>query len=370
MGKFKFSVFGRRLFSLAAICLIASGCGGGSGVPSGKDAGTKETSKKGSDKTSDGKTKSGESSFKVAFVSNNAAEFWTIAEAGARKAEQETKSQVVFKRPQDASASTQKQIIEDLLTQGVKAISVSVISPENQTSYIDEVSARIPVLCVDNDAVKSKRKCYLGTANLQAGRSVGQLVKEVMPQGGKIAIFVGQLDPINAQERRQGVLDVLEGLAESKSLRDSPNGKKYGDYELIGTYTDNADKNKAKDNAADVLAKNQNEENLCMIGLWAYNPPTILAAVKDSKRVGKVKIVGFDEDDITLDAIKAGEIHGTVVQQPFEFGYQSVKMMVDLVSKPESVKIPANGIIDVPHKTIKKDNVEAFHSELKKLINK
>jgi ribose transport system substrate-binding protein len=107
-----------------------------------------------------------------------------------------------------------------------------------------------------------------------------------------------------------------------------------------------------------------------MIGLWAYNPPAILAAVKDSKRVGKVKIVGFDEDDNTLEAIKAGEIHGTVVQQPFEFGYQSVKLMVELVTKPESVKIPANGIIDVQHKVIKKDNVDAFHTNLKKLMNK
>ncbi|MCY2940244.1 MAG: sugar-binding protein [Planctomycetota bacterium] len=367
MSNSKSLVLGNSFLSYMMLAVLASGCGG-SPAPSNKEGAKPDTGKKEAAKQ-DGKVKNAKD-VKVAFVSNNPAEFWTIAEAGARKAELETGSIVIFKRPQDASASTQKQIIEDLMTQGVNAISVSVISPENQTSFIDEIAARIPVLCVDNDAVKSKRKCYLGTANLQAGRSVGELVKEVMPQGGKIAIFVGQLDPINAQERRQGVLDVLEGLSESKALRDSPNGKKYGNYELIGTYTDNTDKNKAKDNAADVLAKNQNEENLCMIGLWAYNPPAILAAVKDSKRIGKVKIVGFDEDDNTLEAIKVGEIHGTVVQQPFEFGYQSVKLMVELVTKPESVKIPANGIIDVPHKVIKKDNVDAFHTNLKKLMNK
>lgn len=357
----------RNLFLSFAIVssIFANGCGGGVEKPSGKapsDAGKKETPSSSKQSTSSG--------VKVAFISNNPAEFWTIAEAGARKAEQETGAQVSFKRPQDGSAGTQKQIIEDLLAQGVKAISVSVISPDNQTDFLNEVAQRVPVLCVDNDASKSKRKCYLGTANLQAGRSVGDLVKEVMPKGGKVAIFVGQLDPLNARERRQGVIDVLEGLAESKSLRESPDGKKYGNYELIGTYTDNVDQAKAKDNAADVLAKHQNEENLCLVGLWAYNPPAILAAVKDAKRVGKVKIVGFDEQDITLDAIKSGEIHGTVVQQPFEFGYQSVKMMVDLVSKPESVKIPANGIIDVAHKVIKKNNVDEFHTNLKKQLGK
>src|SRR5258708_4797372 len=36
---------------------------------------------------------------KVAFVSNNAAEFWTIAEAGTRKAEKELEIEVLFKRP-------------------------------------------------------------------------------------------------------------------------------------------------------------------------------------------------------------------------------------------------------------------------------
>lgn len=340
---------------------LLAGCGRNSDAPKGNSpgAGTKGNS-----------SPVKQEEIKVAFVSNNPAEFWTICEAGARKAEEETGVHLIFKRPQDSAPGTQQQIIQDLLTQGIKAVSISVISPDNQTPFLDEIAARIPVLAVDNDAPKSKRKCYLGTANLQAGRAVGELVKEIMPQGGKVAIFVGQLDPINARERRQGVLDVLEGLKESKELRDSPDGKKYGIYEVIGTYTDNVDTAKAKDNAVDVLAKNQYVENLCMVGLWAYNPPAILTAVKDAKRVGKVKIVGFDEQDLTLDGIKAGEIHGTVVQQPYEFGYQSVKMMAELVRNPGNVKIPANGLIDVPHKVIKKDNVEAFHSNLKKLLSK
>lgn len=307
---------------------------------------------------------------KVAFVSNNPAEFWTIAEAGARQAAAETGVELVFKRPQDGTAATQKQIIEDLLSQGVQAISVSVISPENQVEFIDQVAARIPLLAVDNDAPKSKRKCYLGTANLAAGRAVGDLVKEVMPGGGKVAVFVGQLDPINARERRQGLLDVLEGLAESTALRDSPDGKAYGKYQLVGTYTDNLDKKKAKDNAADVLSKNQNEKDLCLVGLWAYNPPAILSAVEEAKRQNEVRIVGFDEDDNTLRGIKEGTIHGTVVQQPFEFGRESVKMMAALLKNPAAVKIPPDGVIAVPHKVIKKDGVDEFAANLKKLLGK
>ena len=306
----------------------------------------------------------------VAFVSNNPAEFWTICEAGAQAAAKEEGVTLVFKRPQDSSAAGQKTIIEDLLAKGVKAISVSVISPENQTEFLNTVAKKVPLLCVDNDASKSNRLAYLGTANLQAGRSVGELVKEALPNGGKVAIFVGQMDPANAKERRQGVIDVLEGLAESKILRDCPDNKKYGKYEIIGTYTDGTDQKKAKDNAADVLSKNSAVDDLAMVGLWAYNPPAILSAAKDANRVGKVNIIGFDEQDVTLDGIREGSIVGTVVQQPYQFGFQSVKIMAKLAKDPQGFKAPPGGLIDVAHKVIKKANVDEFQAELKKTLGK
>ena len=91
----------------------------------------------------------------VAFVTNNPAEFWTICEAGAQAAAKEEGVNLVFKRPQDSSAAGQKAIIEDLLAKGIQAISVSVISPENQTAFLNTVAKKIPLLCVDNDAAAS-----------------------------------------------------------------------------------------------------------------------------------------------------------------------------------------------------------------------
>jgi ribose transport system substrate-binding protein len=148
---------------------------------------------------------------KVGFVSNNAHEFWTIAEAGARKAEGEFDAELVFKRPQSGTAAEQKQIIEDLLAQGVNAIAVSVIDPDNQHDFLNRIAERVPLITQDNDAPKTRRKFYIGTDNYAAGREVGKLIKEAMPDGGKVAIFVGQADPLNARERRAGVLDELAG---------------------------------------------------------------------------------------------------------------------------------------------------------------
>ena len=107
----------------------------------------------------------------------------------------------------------------------------------------------------------------------------------------------------------------------------------------------------------------------CLVGLWSYNGPAILSGVRASGRLGDVKIVCFDEEDETLQGVQDGHIAGTVVQQPFEFGYQSVKLLVAL-SKGDRSGVPANQVIIVPVKTITQDNVDAFWADLKKQTGK
>ena len=103
-----------------------------------------------------------------------------------------------------------------------------------------------------------------------------------------------------------------------------------------------------------------------MVGLWSYNGPAILNAVKDANKIGKVKIVCFDEEDETLAGVKEGSIFATVVQQPFEFGYQSVKLMAQIIKGDKSA-IPANKQINVPTLIIKKDSVDEFTKKINSL---
>ncbi len=300
---------------------------------------------------------------RVGFVSNNAEEFWTIAEAGTKKAADELGVEVLFRRPANGTAAEQKDIIEDLLTRKVQAIAISVNDPENQVDFLNHVADRVPLITQDNDAPKSRRLCYIGTNNVAAGHDVGKMVKEVLPDGGTIAIFVGKPDPLNARERRQGVLDELAG----KENAEGP--KQYGKYRLLDTYYDYVDQHKAKTNAADALTLLRDEKNVALIGLWAYNPPAILSAVQDAGKVGKVKIIAFDEMENTLLGIKDGAVYGTVVQQPYEFGYQSVKLMTQLARGDRS-GLPPDGIKYIPHLVLKKDNVEEFHRKLKERLGK
>lgn len=154
------------------------------------------------------------------------------------------------------------------------------------------------------------------------------------------------------------VLAVLAGCKGGNQAKKETIGK----FEVLATLTDDKKQEKCKSNAEDTLTRHQDIK--AMAGLWAYNPPAILAAIRDAGKLGQVKIVGFDENEETLEGIRAGQIHGTVVQDPYRFGYESVRLLAAVIRGNKSV-VPANGVYFIDHRVIKKDNVDAFHAELK-----
>lgn len=283
---------------------------------------------------------------KLAFVTNNASDYWTIARKGVEKADAEmTDVTVEFKMPGSGAADEQKRIMDDLVSTGINGIAMSPVDPDNQTQLINDTAKKALVITQDSDAPGSDRALYIGTDNVAAGRQAGELVKEALPNGGKIMVFVGKSDARNAKERFQGLSEALKG---SK-------------VEIIDLRTDDTDRARAKTNAADTLVKYP--DVVAMVGLWSYNGPAILNAVKDANKVDKIKIICFDEEDETLAGVKEGAIFATVVQQPFEFGYQSVKLMAQILKGDKSA-IPANKQINVPTLVIKKDSVEEFTKKI------
>lgn len=289
---------------------------------------------------------------KLAFVTNNTSDFWTIARKGTEKADTEFDDVTVeFKIPSEGTAADQKRVLDDLNSTGVDGIAVSPVDPTNQTEYINELAKKTLVITQDSDAPKSDRAVYVGTNNVDAGKQAGKLIKEALPNGGKIVLFVGKSDAQNAKERADGIREALKG----------------SNIEILDTRTDDTDQTRAKANAADTLVKYP--DVAAMVGLWSYNGPAILNAVKEADKVGKVQIICFDEDDATLAGVKEGAIFGTVVQQPFEFGYQAIKLMRSILNGDKS-GIPESKQIFVPTLEIKKDNVEEFAAKLKALRGK
>jgi ribose transport system substrate-binding protein len=288
----------------------------------------------------------------LAFVTNNVSDFWTIARAGCEKAAAELPNvKLDFELPPTGTAAEQKRIVQDLLSKGVHGIAISPKDPANQTDLLNEAASQALLICQDSDAPNSNRACYIGTDNVAAGRQAGDLLKKALPNGGKVWLFVGSVDAQNAQERKKGLEEAIAGTQ----------------ITIVDTRTDETDAIKAKSNVKETILNNPDAG--AFVGLWSYNGPAIVEAVKEADKVGKIQIVCFDEEDKTLQGVKDGAIYGTVVQQPYEFGYQAMKLMATVLRGDRSV-IPESKKIIVPTLQIQKDNVDEFWAKLKTLRGK
>jgi ribose transport system substrate-binding protein len=286
---------------------------------------------------------------RLAFVPNNASDFWIIARKGVEKAEKEIPGiSVEFRIPADGTAAEQQRIVDDLLAKGIHGIAISPVDPANQTAMLNRAAEQAVIVTQDSDAPNSNRVCYIGTDNVAAGRQAGELLKEALPNGGKVMVFVGVLDAANAQQRYQGLKEAIAG----------------SNIQILDVRTDNTERVRAKANAADTLVNNPDIAG--MVGLWSYNGPAILNAVREANKVDKVKIIAFDEEDETLAGVKDGAIYATVVQQPFEFGYQSMALMAKILNGDKS-GIPAGKQIFVPTLAVKKADVEEFTKKINQL---
>ncbi|PWE77425.1 ABC transporter substrate-binding protein [Bradyrhizobium sp. SUTN9-2] len=288
----------------------------------------------------------------LAFVVNGASDFWKIAEAGMKKAQGELPNyELQFKYPEQAAAAVQQRVMDDLVAAGAAGIMVSAVDPKNQTEHLNKVASQTVLFTTDSDAPKSKRVAYIGSSNTDLGKEAGKLMVKALPNGGKCVGFVGLPGADNARERIEGVKETLKG---SK-------------VELVDVRGDEIDQTRAKRNVEDILAAMPDVS--CLVGFYSYNTPRIYEVLKEAGKLGKIKIIGFDEDPITLGGVKEGSIVGTVVQQPFEWGYQGMKLMANYIGGNKS-GIPANGIIIVPGKVIEKANVDEFMASMKQMLKK
>ena len=120
--------------------------------------------------------------------------------------------------------------------------------------------------------------------------------------------FVGLLGADNAKERIQGLKDTISRIEDHAGGR--PRRRHRSDQGQSAT-------SRTRSTA--------NPDITCMVGFYSTTPRESTRALKDAGKLKQITIIGFDEDPITLGGVKEGTIVGTVVQQPYEWGYQGMK---------------------------------------------
>ena len=260
----------------------------------------------------------------LAFVVNGASDFWKAAEAGVKKAQAESPGySMVLKYPEQSSAAIQIRLMDDLVASGVAGIMVSAVDPKTSSDSLNRIGGQVVLFTTDSDAPNTSRVAYIGSSNVDAGKQAGELVLKAMPDGGKCMGFVGLLGADNAKERIDGVKQTIAGSKVS----------------LVDVRGDDIDQTRAKRNVEDTLTADPDDQ--------LHGRHLFLQHAADLQCAEGSREARPDHDHRLRrgsgDAWRRQGRHasvGTVVQQPYEWGYQGMKDMVEVSSKATSRSSP------------------------------
>ncbi len=296
----------RVWFASALLGIFAAGCGGSTAEQGAEGTGSAEGA-----------------GLRLLFVTNSNADWWNAVEKGMQDGGKDAGVQVEMRR-NDGSTQGQIDLLQRALSMpDVQGVAVSVIEAD-APGVLDAMKALQKagkvVIAIDSDVATSAsdaRQAYIGTNNVNAGEAAGQAAATIRPEGGDVAVFVGTSGAANARERKNGFF--------------AGAGPKFKEQE---TFDDGGSHSRARDNVQQAITKYPDLD--VTLGLWSYNAPAIAEEVSKNPDVRKrITVVTFDLDEAAVPALEKGNIDVTVCQNPYEMGYQGVRLLKALIEKDE-----------------------------------
>lgn len=287
----------------------------------------------------------------VVLISGGSGPFWQLAINGAKAAAKQYNAQLELLVPErEESVEDQTKLLLSVDKSDVDGLAISPLDAEAQTRLINELVRNINVVTFDADAPLSERQYYIGTSNFHAGQLSGELIAEALPEGGSIVVLYANMTKNNMIERADGF---------GNSLDERPNAK----IEVVGTLIDGGDAEVCKANIRQAISEHPNLAGI--VGMNAHHGPIVSETLAEEGRLGQIKVAAFDEDDRTLKGVAEGQIHGTVVQDPYMYGYEAVRKLCEIHrGVPGRGPIFGKGEVTIPCNIIRKDDVDDFQKKL------
>lgn len=241
-------------------------------------------------------------------------EHWQEMRRGYEEAANELGVQVTVQAARDETDLTgQLSTAESMLGQDFDAFSVSPLSTTNLQPFLNRAeSQNIPVLNVDDSKVDSR--VFVGSDHREMGVIAAESIADLLPEGGQVAQIEGQAGSPAAQQRIDGFTSELE---------EHPN------LELVASVPGDWDRQKSLDAATNILRENPDVK-----AFYANNDTMALGvveAVRNAGKLGEVIIIGTDGVPDAIQAIRDGEMTGTVASFPYNMGYIATEMAVRLL---------------------------------------
>jgi ribose transport system substrate-binding protein len=267
------------------------------------------------------------------FITNGDDPFWDACNAGlvegAKRSGLEAKGLRAVMDKGNGTAQGQIERLRQLASQpDVVGVAISVIQAEN-AAIVDEMknlaAKGVKVITVDGDVnratFRDARPYYIGTDNIVGGRLLGAAAKAILTARGKTSggyvQFAGFTDNDNARARMKGFKEAI-GAAFTEADRMS----------------DEMDLARARDNVRTALVNHP--DLVALVGIWAYNAPAIAEVVEERKARDRITTVTFDAQAVAIERMAAGQIDAMVVQNPFEMGIQTVRLLVAMQEGDEA----------------------------------
>jgi ribose transport system substrate-binding protein len=267
------------------------------------------------------------------FITNGDDPFWDACNAGlvegAKRSGLAAKGLRAVMEKGNGTAQGQIEKLRQLASQGdVAGVAISVIQAEN-VAIVEEMKGLaakgVKVITVDGDVnrgtFRDARPYYIGTDNIVGGRLLGAAAKAILAARGQTSgsyvQFAGFTDNDNARARMNGFAEAL-GAAFKEADRMS----------------DEMDLARARDNVRTALVNHP--DLVALVGIWAYNAPAIAEVVEERKARDRITTVTFDAQAVAIERMAAGQIDAMVVQNPFEMGIQTVRLLLAMQDGDEA----------------------------------
>lgn len=298
------------------------------------------------------------------FVAGGPGQFHAIAVQGAEKAADAYDVELRVHVPDNSEPETQISLLSGVDTQTANGVAVAPMAGV-PAQMLSRLASGVKLVTYDSDSPQSLRQCHIGTNNFAAGNMSARLVREALPDGGKVALFIGDQDRENSVGRRAGFYQDLLRRYEGDPAPEDPLDQPVegGGFTIVATYLDGGVPEECEMNIRRAL--DDHPDLKAVVGLYGYVGPAAMRALGAAEKLGDVEVVAFDEHDETLQGIIDGHIHGTVVQDPYQYGYESVRLLASLVrQRAEEVPLAGAGTLYLPCTLLRSDNVEEYRDKL------
>jgi ribose transport system substrate-binding protein len=275
-------------------------------------------------------------------------EFWKSVHAGAVKASRELDVEIFWQGPlKEDDREEQIKVVDSFKARRVSGIALAPLDEKALRIPVrNAVRAGIPVLVLDSALDSDDTVSFVSTDNYEGGRVGGEYLARILGGEGKVVLLRLQEGSASTMKREQGFLDAI---AENEGI-EVVSSNQYG-----GVTTETAFR--ASENLLSALGAATGGVN----GIFCPNESTtfgMLRALQDANLAGRIKLVGFDSSSQLVDAMRDGELHGLVLQDPFNMGYLAVKMLVEHLRGADIEKRVDTGLLLVTPENMDEPEVQ------------